>query len=121
MVFVRGLGDGGGPLNRLEWAAKRDKAEALSRLLYITGGAAAIFLIGEGHLDYAALVGSCAVGAGDLCHLTYEPNRFSIVVGAAGMVVIGVAGFWFLRRMMKRWEDEGACFTSEVSFSVKKD
>jgi hypothetical protein len=112
---------GGGPDLSAGWAEKRDKAEALSRLLHITGGAAAIFLIGEGRLDYAVLVGMCAAGAGDLCHLTYEPNRFSIVVGAAGMLVMGVTGFWFMRRLMKRWAAEEAVFKGEVKFSVNKD
>jgi hypothetical protein len=80
----------------------------------MSGGASALVLFGEGHADYAVAAGAAACALAELCHVTYEPNRTRIYAGAASMIVVGVAGFWFMHRLQRRWKLEDAKFSVTV-------
>jgi|WetSurMetagenome_2_1015567.scaffolds.fasta_scaffold01048_6 hypothetical protein len=95
---------------RFEW---QQRSEAAASFCYVTGASAGLVLLTEGMPGYGIVVGCVGCAFAQLCTVEYATNRAGVISRAASMLVVGVAGFWIIRSVIKnvngmneRWEEQ---------------
>jgi len=88
----------------------QQRGEAAAQFCYVVGGASALVLIVEGLPGYGVVTGFVGCAFAELCTMQFERNRSAVVSKVASLLVLGVAGYWVVRKVWKtvneRWEED---------------